>query len=65
MAQADVEKFREIFDMFDLGVRMYRQRMRREHPDAVDEEIEALVQAWLATPSGSAGERLQLSSRSA
>jgi hypothetical protein len=33
--------------MADMGIAIYRQRMRREHPDFSDEEIEAEVQAWL------------------
>lgn len=34
-------------DLFDLGVQMYRLRMRREHPQDDEEAIEAAVQAWL------------------
>jgi Rv0078B-related antitoxin len=63
MTAADVEKFRVVFDMCHAGVRMYRQRMRRENPGAADEEIEARVQAWLRKPSGTAGDRLRLSAR--
>jgi hypothetical protein len=63
MATADVEKFRVVFDMCDAGVRIYRQRMRRENPLELDEEIEARVKAWLRRPSGDVGERLRLRAR--
>jgi hypothetical protein len=63
VAAADVEKFRVVFDMCDAGVRMYRQRMRRERPRASDEEIEARVQAWLRRQSGEAGNRLRWPAR--
>lgn len=63
MAAVDVEKFRVVFDLCDAGVRMYRQRMRRENPGSSDEQIEARVQAWLRLPSGEAGERLRRPAR--
>jgi hypothetical protein len=48
----DATKFREILDLSAFGVQLFRQRMRREHPAASNEEIEAEVQAWLARPNG-------------
>lgn len=41
------ERMRIAFDLFEMGERMYRQRMRREHPDADDAAIDELVTAWL------------------
>jgi Rv0078B-related antitoxin len=63
MAAAEVERFRVVFDLCDAGVRMYRQRMRRENPLASDEEVEAWVQAWLRRPSGEVGDRLRFRAR--
>ena len=36
--------------MHDLGIAMYRQRMRREHPGASEQEIDDLVWEWRRTP---------------
>ncbi len=46
----EAERLRSALDMHDLGVKLYRQRMRREHPDADRREIESLVRAWLIAP---------------
>lgn len=51
---------RSALDMHDFGVRLYRQRMCREHPGASAEEIDALVRAWLMAPSP--GTKLRLAS---
>jgi hypothetical protein len=39
---AEAQRLRSAPDMHDLGVKLYRQRMRREHPDANRREIERL-----------------------
>jgi hypothetical protein len=57
----EAERLRSALDMHDLGVKLYRQRMRREHPDAGRREIESLVRAWLTAPSPDT--RLRLPSR--
>jgi Rv0078B-related antitoxin len=46
----EAERLRSALDMHDLGVKLYRQRMRREHPDADRKEIESLVRTWLTAP---------------
>ena len=48
----EAQRFRLAVEMADLGIHLYRQRMRREHPGAGDEEIEARVQGWLMRRAG-------------
>ncbi len=57
----EAARLRSALDMHDLGVKLYRQRMRREHPDAGRREIESLVRAWLTAPPPDT--RLRLPSR--
>jgi hypothetical protein len=52
---------RSALEMHDLGVKLYQQRMRREHPDAGRREIEDLVRNWLTAPPPDT--RLRLPSR--
>jgi hypothetical protein len=44
------ERLREALDLYELGERIYRQRLRREHPDAAEDELERLVTQWLTHP---------------
>jgi hypothetical protein len=48
----EAQRFRLTVEMADLGIRLYRQRMRRQDPGAGDEEIEARVQGWLMSRAG-------------
>ncbi|MCE2515232.1 MAG: hypothetical protein J4F37_09520 [Acidobacteria bacterium] len=46
-AASVAEAFRTTLDLFDAGVALQRQNLRRQHPDASDEEIERLLVRWL------------------
>jgi hypothetical protein len=35
------------FDLFEAGLDLQRQNLRRRHPAATEEEIHALLEAWL------------------
>lgn len=48
----EAQRFRLALDMAEAGIRLYRQRMWREHPGADAEEIEAEVQGWLMRRQG-------------
>jgi len=49
---------RSALEMHELGVQLYRQRMRREHPEAGRVEIDGLVRGWLAAPPSAGWLRL-------
>ncbi len=42
-----VEKLLWALDLHETGVALMRQNLRREHPQASEEEIEKLLVAWL------------------
>lgn len=45
-------RLRTACDLFDTGVALQRQQLRREHPDASSAEIEQRLAAWLQTRPG-------------
>jgi len=51
-APTPAEKLRQALDLFESGVDLKRQNLRRRHPDESDEEIAARLQAWLLTRPG-------------
>ena len=57
----EAERMRSALEMHDLGVRLYQQRMRREHPEAGRKKIDGLVRTWLTAPPPDT--RLRLPSR--
>jgi hypothetical protein len=44
--------FRTTLDLFDTGLDLMRQNLRRRHPDAGDEEIGRLLREWLLDRPG-------------
>lgn len=46
------DAFRTTLDLFETGLDLMRQNLRRSHPDAHDEEIERLLHAWLLDRPG-------------
>jgi Rv0078B-related antitoxin len=41
------DAFRTTLDLFETGLDLMRQNLRRNYPDASEEEIEQLLNQWL------------------
>ena len=51
------DRLRETFELFEFGVEMMAANLRRKHPDATLQQIEQLLEDWLATrPGAEAGD---------
>jgi len=50
--EACAERLRMALDLADSGIRMRRVQLRREHPEATDEELRELFKEWLRHPEG-------------
>ena len=46
------DAFRATLDLFDTGLDLLRQNLRRSHPEAGDEELERLLRTWLLDRPG-------------
>jgi hypothetical protein len=46
------ERFKLVLDLFQAGMEMKRLSLRREHPDATEEEIEEQLGRWLGHRAG-------------
>jgi hypothetical protein len=46
------DAFRATLDLFEAGLDLMRQNLRRNHPAASDEEIERLLGEWLVHRPG-------------
>lgn len=51
-AEVMAARLRIAFDLCALGEAMRRAQLRREHPGATEEEVEAMLIAWLQTRPG-------------
>ena len=47
-----IDSFRMALDLFQTGVDVMRQNLRRRHPEAGDEEIERMLGEWLQERPG-------------
>jgi hypothetical protein len=50
--EAPRDRLIQAFEMFEFGVEMMAANLRRRHPNASAEEIERLLEAWLADRPG-------------
>jgi hypothetical protein len=50
--EAAAARLRLAFDLFEAGVEMMRQTLRREHPDWTEPQIQARVAEWLRQRPG-------------
>jgi hypothetical protein len=42
------ERFREALAMFDEGIALQRLNFRRHHPDSSEQELDQMLESWLA-----------------
>ncbi|HWW83710.1 MAG TPA: hypothetical protein VNZ26_08925 [Vicinamibacterales bacterium] len=66
--QSVADAFRTTLDLFDTGLDLMRQNLRRTHPEASDDEIERLLREWLLVRPGAesgdcSGRTVDLSAR--
>ncbi len=46
------DAFRTTLDLFETGLGLMRQNLRRDHPDAKEQEIERRLRQWLQDRPG-------------
>jgi hypothetical protein len=49
------ESFQVTLDLFETGVALMRQNLRRRHQEVDEREIDALMDAWLVERPGAKG----------
>jgi Rv0078B-related antitoxin len=56
-ARVEQDAFRATLDLFQTGVDLMRQNLRRRHPEATEEDTERLLREWLLErPGAEAGD---------
>lgn len=50
--ETPADRLRIALDLFELGVTMMRQKLRREAPEATEQEIEERLKTWLEERPG-------------
>ena len=50
--ETPAQRLRIALDLFEFGTDMMRQKLRREAPEATDDEIQARLVAWLQERPG-------------
>lgn len=43
----EAKRLLQALEMYEVGIRLRRETLRREHPEASEEELERLLRAWL------------------
>ena len=46
-SQSAAAAFRTTLDLFETGLRLMRQNLRRDHPEATEQEIDRQLREWL------------------
>jgi Rv0078B-related antitoxin len=67
-SQSAAAAFRATLDLFETGLRLMRQNLRRNHPEATEQEIDRQLRQWLhhrpgAEPGDCPGRLVDVNSR--
>lgn len=41
------EKLQQALDLMAFGIRIQREKFRRQHPDETDEQVEVRLESWM------------------
>ncbi|MGV1010689.1 MAG: hypothetical protein ACOYBY_19235 [Dermatophilaceae bacterium] len=52
MSEGPADRLRTALEMFEVGHDMMRARLRREHPDWDDHQVDAAIRTWLRDRPG-------------